>query len=40
MAYIRKRGNKWSYTVSCGIDPLTKIEKTKIKKIIEMVLED
>ncbi|WP_461611923.1 site-specific integrase [Cytobacillus kochii] len=27
MAYIRKRGNKWSYTVSCGIDPLTKKPK-------------
>lgn len=28
MAYIRKRSNgKWSYTVSCGMDPLTKKQK-------------
>ncbi|WP_236693866.1 Arm DNA-binding domain-containing protein [Sporosarcina globispora] len=28
MAYIHKRSNgKWAYTVSCGIDPLTKKPK-------------
>ncbi|MFV5318888.1 tyrosine-type recombinase/integrase [Priestia megaterium] len=32
MAYIRKRSNgKWSYTVSLGIDPLTKKQKQKTK---------
>ncbi|WP_269749102.1 site-specific integrase [Halobacillus mangrovi] len=32
MAYIRKRKNgKWSYTVSVGIDPLTKRQKQKTK---------
>lgn len=32
MAYIRKRSNgKWAYTISLGIDPLTKKQKQKTK---------
>ncbi|MCK2005524.1 Arm DNA-binding domain-containing protein [[Brevibacterium] frigoritolerans] len=27
MAYFRKRGDKWSYTVNLGIDPITKKRK-------------
>ncbi|WP_240482450.1 Arm DNA-binding domain-containing protein [Fictibacillus enclensis] len=32
MAYFRKSSNgKWSYTISLGIDPLTKVQKQKTK---------
>ena len=27
MAYFRKRGDKWSYTVNLGIDTITKKRK-------------
>lgn len=31
MAYFRKRGEKWSYTVNLGIDPITKKRKQVTK---------
>ncbi|MDQ7861121.1 hypothetical protein RCO48_08995 [Peribacillus frigoritolerans] len=31
MAYFRKRGDKWSYTVNLGIDTITKKTKNRLQ---------